>query len=965
MIICNNNKKLQSGGSSISSVQFRRKKQQQHRAADKYRRYHQAMIDTFIVGPVKFIIRTCRSVTALLRSRKNYRGGNIAAARFLLLVLIVMLALLILLLICQPYFRYFIRSSHYKSNGGGKSFPSTISNNTISSHYDYSPMFDPSTEFTSKEWLEVQQSLPKATKRRALLLWPTIPVILKGSDTRATDTIEFLSHHLGYTVELLVWTEYAIESLDPSYDTTLDIQRVRAAGVHNILGPLDRMHQSASSKLMEDLFSSSRSGPTTAAQSNIIIIVWLWPDTCYLQAIIPFIQRCKQYNGNVRVISVVDDIGIASRYLIGATLTTTTTNDATSTNAPYHPLNDYILQQKQQIQAFVMEQRPPFLRGIDYHQNSTNYSIDPTKPNESRRIQKTNKYGITLLYQEMYLYYMSDMAVGINEETTQFITQMAPGIQLFQKLVYVSPMQPSGIAESTHDGGTSNTSTDRKNNYPALFNKRSGYLFFGYNNAANRRGLEWFVKHVIPILMQHQNEDEKFHIAGTVTSNNPICTAACSSSSSCNHNNKYKNLIICHGAISDSELNALIQSVKVAINPILEPSGVATKTCRAMALGTPVVTTPMDGTFTSQNKPRNGSIVCSDEKCFADAIRTYLTYSLHDWKIASEGASNFIQKYFGSGTFMRNWISILQQISSKPIEVVIDATSISIELCCTCTDDDDNKDMIQSSIYWILVTTLSKMPNVHVTIVTQKNHVIYPSIPRVKSVTATATSHHNIDQPSPFLTGFEANLLLRPCSNHSLPSYCGPSCRAIQIHTTSSKRLHLPSPLTKPNKAVDATWVMIASNSSDRHKVLGQQHLLAQNIIIVPVDMFTRSCTSSSHDAEDHFSPQKEQEFINALQTIINKELSKPSHRKPLEFVIPYKLKTCSVGKFLARNYISLARAIRHTAKLCFAPSTIVFLLTVIAGANFCFYLRGKSSAHVLPNILLPHTVHTTNKRSE
>jgi len=627
----------------------------------------------------------------------------------------------LLALLCSYYYKISI-SNPPKENDIAT--PATSRMDVEEPPPSFQSLFHPSTEFSSKEWLDIQQSLTIRNKRnissrpKILILWPTVPVLLKGSDTRCTDAIDFLSRHLGYSVDLLVWTEYAVESLDFSYDNTPDVQRLRAAGVETIFGPLDRMQ-------LADLFRQS-------SFSYSIIIAWLWPDSCFLQTTLQFIQHAKQNNGHVRIISVVDDVGIASRYLIGA---------ASSNN-----VNPSM--QKQRVQSFVLANRPLYLRGIDFYGNitsntdnnifSTNSLLDLSSSSIRRKGEQFSidsiNYGIALLHQEMYMYYMSDMAVGINHETTQFIKQMSPGIGLFQSLVYVSPIQPALNSKRDHQATTvlgdynKTAATDNLLSDESSFHQRSGYLFFGYNNAANRRGLEWFIQHILPDV-KHINDKNKFHIAGTVShpSNynnnmkNDIIMCACSSSCiSKKYNTQH---IICHGSVSDKQLNTLIKSVKVAINPILEPSGVATKTCRALALGTPVVTTTGDGTFATliPSLSSAGAMICDDERCFANAINLLLYSSPEVWETASAAAPRFIQKFYGSGMYMRNWISIIQEISSKKIEIVIDASSSeedayeekcdnALEICCDCYDDNT---WIQTSKYWVLASALSQIPEFH------------------------------------------------------------------------------------------------------------------------------------------------------------------------------------------------------------------------------------------------------------
>ena len=192
-----------------------------------------------------FAVGSTRNQLAKQRGKQHHANRKLEATfplylkqkkwrSFLLLIFMSLLLLLLILIVCfRP--TQLVHLSYSKDVA-----PSNNKKTSSASKL----LFDPTHEFSAEEWLKIQQSTVFARKtnikqrRRILLTWPTIPVALKGSDTRAIDTIEFLST-LGYHVDLLVWTEYASESLDPSYDNAQDIERIRAAGVHRILGPFD------------------------------------------------------------------------------------------------------------------------------------------------------------------------------------------------------------------------------------------------------------------------------------------------------------------------------------------------------------------------------------------------------------------------------------------------------------------------------------------------------------------------------------------------------------------------------------------------------------------------------------------------------------------------------------------------------------------------------------------------------
>jgi hypothetical protein len=310
--------------------------------------------------------------------------------------------------------------------------PDNISSNQTlprpnSSHSRQQSKFDPSTVFSLQEWQQVQSSLfpsstiQEQTRKRILLAWPTIPTSLKGSDDRALDTVRFLSL-LGYHVDLLHWTDYAVESASltpkPPYNGTQDRERLIQAGVRRILGPFDI--QSFSSVVTSDFMRCGTSCKKSIKLSNgsenneelgyRAMILWLWPDTCYLSALMDIVQHAKRSDPQMQVVSAIDDVGIAARYFVGS-----------CQNAR---------RSQRDIEQFVMAKRPPKLLGRDCENQDGNEKLARFLSEEVPLIeqefsQSHMAYGTALLYQEMYLYSMSNVLVGISSDTTRFLSQVS------------------------------------------------------------------------------------------------------------------------------------------------------------------------------------------------------------------------------------------------------------------------------------------------------------------------------------------------------------------------------------------------------------------------------------------------------------------------------------------------------------------------------------------------------------
>ena len=583
------------------------------------------------------------------------------------------------------------------------------------------------------EWDKIKELLSThADGKRFLIGWPTIPTSHKGADSRAIDAIIFLTS-IGYNVDLIYWRDYAAE-VDKAWDDTEDRERLLNAGVHRILGPYQYNKLSDSHTFISSYFA---------------FMFWLWPDGPYLECIHDMVNHIMKHNGNTRIISAVDDTGVAVRNLYASRGRHDITTDE---------VESYLLSYKRHPDLIGSDQYIP-----EDHTAKRTYNSSLTDDDFL-----SVRSPVYLFHLEMYLYVMSDITIGLNEHIIQYLSDMVPATPS-KVLSYISPIQPK--------------SNDM--NIPFTTRKKD-YIFFGYNNPANKDGIDYFVNNIMELV----DKDAIFHIAGVVTYNIPQfceCTESANTGITCS---SLKTNIICHGDLNDEQLESLIQSMRVAINPVREPSGVATKTCRAMAYGTPVVVSTLDGTFNDKktfNDNDYGARKCdiNDNQCYANAINELLTNEEY-WTISSNAAKSFIINNYGSKPYSNDWLHILNILYYKrKIQILIDGNA-----------QKDGQSM--SAQNWYIANMLANAyPNdVEVTVIGDLspsingvNHAIpYPDLNNPKILHEESSGGLQMEYKyftSPFITGYTPNIILKqnwPPSPHIYPlKYCSLKCRVIQI----------------------------------------------------------------------------------------------------------------------------------------------------------------------------------------
>jgi glycosyltransferase involved in cell wall biosynthesis len=113
----------------------------------------------------------------------------------------------------------------------------------------------------------------------------------------------------------------------------------------------------------------------------------------------------------------------------------------------------------------------------------------------------------------------------------------------------------------------------------SFFSDRSGLLFVGgFNHPPNTAAVVWFIKDILPLVIQHLQEVE-FIVAGV---NPPVELVALAHSMP---NIRFT------GHISDEELAALYERARVAVAPLRFGAGVKGKVVESLMKGLPIVTT--------------------------------------------------------------------------------------------------------------------------------------------------------------------------------------------------------------------------------------------------------------------------------------------------------------------------------------------------------------------------------------
>ncbi len=245
----------------------------------------------------------------------------------------------------------------------------------------------------------------------ALLLFPTIPVSYKGSDTRVVDSARTLTN-VGYEVELMFWRDFATELTSKkgrgtSYDDSTDRQNIMDAGVTEIHGPYNGTDTSIEQKLAE-----------TRLEKYDAVFFWPWPDTNWLGVLRQMVDAIKSSNGRTQLVAMVEGPGLAVRDLWNKSL-------LGKKSLSLLELQDYVLSKRK---SDLLGTDETDVNSLDKAQSvSTLQEWTHTDGRKAEQIfdEESLVLAQQIILEEQYLYTTSDMVVGINSQTVDFLRKVS------------------------------------------------------------------------------------------------------------------------------------------------------------------------------------------------------------------------------------------------------------------------------------------------------------------------------------------------------------------------------------------------------------------------------------------------------------------------------------------------------------------------------------------------------------
>lgn len=181
------------------------------------------------------------------------------------------------------------------------------------------------------------------------------------------------------------------------------------------------------------------------------------------------------------------------------------------------------------------------------------------------------------------------------------------------------------------------------------FQERRDIVFVGsYQHTPNVDAVIYFVREIMPRLRQSL-PGLRFYVVGI---NPPIAVKALS----CDD-------VIVTGLISD--LNSFLSKIRISVAPLRYGAGIKGKIGSAMAVGLPVVATPVATEGKSLTKGKN-ILIAEDAKTFADQVTTlYQDEKL--WNLISKNSLLFAEQEWGAESACKVLANILADIAMPPI----------------------------------------------------------------------------------------------------------------------------------------------------------------------------------------------------------------------------------------------------------------------------------------------------------
>ncbi len=160
---------------------------------------------------------------------------------------------------------------------------------------------------------------------------------------------------------------------------------------------------------------------------------------------------------------------------------------------------------------------------------------------------------------------------------------------------------------------------------------RSGVFVGSFRHSPNEDGIVWFIDHVMPYVAEIEPTFE-LHVVGECPP--PSLTSRQASN------------VLIHGWVP--ELTAMLREMRLSVAPLRFGAGVKGKISQALALGLPVVTTPIGADGMSLQTGIN-AMVCEDPRDFATAVVRLLRDD-DLWRTLSKEGISTAQRMYGLDT---------------------------------------------------------------------------------------------------------------------------------------------------------------------------------------------------------------------------------------------------------------------------------------------------------------------------
>lgn len=351
-----------------------------------------------------------------------------------------------------------------------------------------------------------------------------------------------------------------------------------------------------------------------------VVVLWTWTNTGMLMWMARLTASARAQG--VKVVAVCDDFGVGFRAMMASVPASADGSMAAIVRAGLAKRDPAVLPPDR---AFAAARTSWLLSLLDPYQQQV-----PAVP----------AAAAAMILHESTIYARAHVLVGITKASLAMLRTMAPETDT-AILRYVAPL-PVPLSPAGPPAG-----------------RRTGLAFVGYNNMANNMGVAWFGEKVLPALPAGLGT---FHIVGMVRAPAALCAHP---------------RVQCHGPLDDRALSGLLATVYATINPIMEHSGVATKSCRSLLERVPVVTTTLDGTF-SDGQTTRAVHRCAprDAPCFAAGLVRAAARSPADRAAIADEGVRFVEANFGADHFREDVRRLFHKLTSQRLRIAVEGAAV-------------------------------------------------------------------------------------------------------------------------------------------------------------------------------------------------------------------------------------------------------------------------------------------------